>query len=387
MTAIAPVDRVRNTRAPQSFSAAAVIEAARRRRAEVHRTGQRRALLVSSGVVVLWTLLVTVGDQWGRVGDNAAAALTMVFGSFVAGSTPQGGGAVAFPVFTKILGVSAPDAATFSLSIQAIGMGSTAAIIALTGRAVDRGSLRLTVPSAIVGFLVGTALFSLVSLPGTYTKLFFTLVVVAAGASTVLSRRRGVVEQLRSAPLADTRTRIAVILVAALGGIASALFGSGADVAVYLLLTIVLGVRPSIGVATSVVTMAAVSIVGLGLSFATGAITPAPIADTDIFGMWLAAIPVVVIGAPLGSLFASRVSPGVLAGFIAALAGLELASTALFLEELRTDPVVTAFGVAALVATFAGVRTLLALRDRVARDRDPQALSIRRIDFEIGANR
>ena len=53
--------------------------------------------------------------------------------SFVAGSTPHGGGAVAFPVLTKVFGVPAADARTFSLSIQAVGMGTAAVVIMLLG--------------------------------------------------------------------------------------------------------------------------------------------------------------------------------------------------------------------------------------------------------------
>ncbi len=46
----------------------------------------------------------------------------MVFGSFVAGSTAAGGGAVSFPVFTKLLHIPADEARTFGLLIQSVGM-------------------------------------------------------------------------------------------------------------------------------------------------------------------------------------------------------------------------------------------------------------------------
>ena len=47
--------------------------------------------------------------------SNWPVALTMVFGSFIAGATSEGGGAIAFPVFTKVLHVSPTDAKVFSL--------------------------------------------------------------------------------------------------------------------------------------------------------------------------------------------------------------------------------------------------------------------------------
>lgn len=332
-----------------------------------------RALTFAAAMVSTWFVAVSLTGQWGRVADNLAAAATMVFGSFVAGSTPQGGGAVAFPVFTKLLGVTAADAATFSLSIQAVGMGSASVVMALTRRAVDKGALLLTVPGAIAGYLAGTILFSAVSLPAAYVKVFFTLVVVAAGVSTVLCQRRSTAEPRDAARLDSPGIRRVVVAVAFAGGIASALFGSGADVAVYLLLAIALGVRPAVGVATSVVTMAAVSMVGLGVSLATGALSVTAVPGaTDVFGMWLAAVPVVMLGAPIGSWAASKVSQSTLVAFIATLAGAELVSTALFLEELRTDPLVAGFAIAGLVLTGYFVNELLNTRERLATNSTPQ---------------
>ena len=322
----------------------------------------RRDVLLSGAVVATWVVCMAVTGLAGRAADNLVAALTMVFGSFVAGSTPQGGGAVAFPVFTKLLGVAAADARTFSLSIQAIGMGAASLAIALTGRAVDRNALRLTVPWAIVGYLVGFLLFSVVAPPSAPLKVLFTLVVVAAGLATWTTRNRPAGG--RAAVVLTEQTEWWIATAAVLGGLASSLFGSGADVATYLVLTIVLGLRPSIGVATSVVTMAAVSVVGLAVSLLTGALSIAPAAGIDVFGMWIAAIPVVVIGAPLGSWFASRVSPRLLVRFIAALAGLELLSTMLFLDELRTDPTLGVFAVVGLVLTGLAVRRAASIGER-----------------------
>jgi uncharacterized membrane protein YfcA len=77
----------------------------------------------------------------------------MVFGSFVAGSTPQGGGAVAFPVFTKVLEVPADVARTFSLSIQAVGMVVASIIIVLAERKIEIKPIVVSGSAGIVGFL------------------------------------------------------------------------------------------------------------------------------------------------------------------------------------------------------------------------------------------
>lgn len=55
----------------------------------------------------------------------------MLLGSFIAGATPQGGAAVAFPVFTKVFHLPAPDARTFGQMIQSVGMTMAAITILL----------------------------------------------------------------------------------------------------------------------------------------------------------------------------------------------------------------------------------------------------------------
>lgn len=362
----------------------ALIDAARAARSRAVRTGRRKGLLVSVAVVAVWVPMIIATGQVARVMDNGSAAVTMIFGSFVAGSTPQGGGAVAFPVFTKLLRVSASDARTFSLCIQAVGMGSAALAIWLTRRPVDTRAIRVTVPSAVGGFLAGSWLFAAATPPAPYVKVAFTLIVAAAGAATWHSRRGAVIEQRPAAPQQRPAINAALLTVSALGGVASAVFGSGADVAVYVLLAIVLGVRPSVSVATSVVTMAAVSIVGLALAVSNGdlVLTERPSTGIDVPGMWLAAIPVVAIGAPFGSWFADRVSTAALARFIAALAALELLTTVLFLDELRTDPSLALFLVGGISVTALAIRRMNLVRDHIATV-TPDAAVVRRLDVEL----
>ncbi|MEM1332077.1 MAG: sulfite exporter TauE/SafE family protein [Actinomycetota bacterium] len=378
---------------PGSVDAGSIVVLARAARCTAMRRGRRRSAGVSAAIIGCWAVGVAAVGQWGRVVDNIAAGVTMVAGSFVAGSTPQGGGAVAFPVLTKVLGVSAADARTFSLCIQALGMGAASIAILLTRRPVDTRALRRTVPAAIAGYLVGTAALSVVTPPSAHVKIVFTLIVAAAGATTVLSRRPEIIRHLPAVSFDGRRTgrwivSVSIVSVSVVGGLTSAIVGSGADVAVYLLLTIVLGLRPSTGVATSVVTMASVSIVGLATSITSGALTVAvPSTGADVFGMWLAAVPVVVVGAPVGSWFATRVSGAALARFIGGLAALEVVSTIVFLDELRTDPAVTAFALAGSVGTSAAVMCAMRVRDRLASAACDVSASVRRLDIELAVAR
>ena len=69
-----------------------------------------------------WFTVMFSGNHWHLFSRFWSVSATMTLGSFVAGATAEGGAAVAFPVFTKLLHIPAGDARTFGLMIQAVGM-------------------------------------------------------------------------------------------------------------------------------------------------------------------------------------------------------------------------------------------------------------------------
>lgn len=131
----------------------ALIDEARAARRRQRRRQARHALTVSAAITLSWALAVTVFGQWPRVAGHWVSSLTMVFGSFVAGATPQGGGAVAFPVFTKLLEVPAEVARSFSLCIQSVGMGTASASILLNRHRVEWRAIGLMTLAGALGFL------------------------------------------------------------------------------------------------------------------------------------------------------------------------------------------------------------------------------------------
>lgn len=352
----------------------------------------RRALSLSVVVAVVWLVFVTVSGHWGRVLDRWVAAVTMIFGSIVAGSTPQGGGAIAFPVFTKIIQVPATVARTFSLCIQTIGMGTAALAIVVSGRRVDWGSIRLLTPAAIIGFLAAAWVigqpdepFWPSTLPGPYVKVTFTIVVAAMALVVWLSSRSWVSERVEELASLSPRAVLLLVISGLAGGVASFLVGSGADVFTYLGLVALLGLSAGVGVPTSVVVMAFVSTVGFvlfGIVDGQLAIDLGPTGDVvavggerldaplpadryDLYGMWLAAAPVVGFGAPLGSWAASKVSDRALARVVVGLAFTEVVTTAIFLSELRTDPALALYAIIGLALFSAGLAAVFRRRHRL----------------------
>ena len=342
-----------------------------------------------AAITLGWLLYVVGADQFGRVGMHWQSSVTMVFGSFVAGSTPQGGGAVAFPVFTKVLEVPADVARTFSLSIQAVGMVTAAAIIVLAGRKLEKKAIIVAASAGMAGFVAALLLLGRPETPfwsyrisPAYVKVAFTIALAAMAYMVWLAHQKGDygVHQL---PAWNGRVWIGVVTAGFLGGAASAMTGSGVDVALFLFIVVLAGLHPRVGVPSSVVAMAFVASLGLlvlGLAHgqldvmmvdetvvAIGGVPihPGPAAQYDIFGLWLAAIPIVVWGAPLGTYFIHVLREDRLVAFVAAMAALEVITTAVFLDELRTNPPLLAFAVFGLVLAIAAIWTLNRHRRRI----------------------
>ena len=351
----------------------------------------RRALtwILPGATTVGWLGYVTLADQWDRVATQWRAALTMVVGSFVAGSTPQGGGAVAFPVFTKVLEVPADVARTFSLSIQATGMVMASAIILLAGRAVERRTLRLGVMGGAVGLLFGLFVLNDPSdprwgsrIPAPYVKVSFTIAVAMVAYIVLICVR----ERDKGTTRIEgwtTQARVALLGATFVGGAFSSLTGSGVDVFLFLFAVVIAGLHPRVGIPTSVIAMAVVSTLGfviLGLIdgqldvtlvgdqvVAVGGtpVTPGPASRFDTFGLWLAAIPIVVWGAPLGSLVAAVLRDNRLVVFVGTLALAEVATTVIFLDQLRSDIVLATYFALGLIAALGAIRWLATHGNRI----------------------
>lgn len=368
-----------------TFDPETLIDESRFSREESTERRRRAAFIVSGTVSVVWLIAVTAFGLWDRIADHGVAAGTMVVGSFVAGATPQGGGAVAFPVFTKALNISSETARSFSLSIQTVGMTAASVSILIrrspiVWRAVGVGALCGV--SSFILTLVALAdwsqPFAPMAVPGPFVKVTFSLIVLAMTSATIVAFRTPIRSVTDNLPYGGRTQTGALIFFSTLGGIASALLGSGADVMIYLFLVVILGIRSTVGVPTSVLTMTVVSIVGFvvmvgvdnqfAIEFAAngdvlsvgGDPLSEPLAPrrADLFGMWIAAAPIVAWGAPLGALVASRIHARTLTAFVIGLGALEVVTTVLFLPELRESLVLAAYGVLGGIVGVVGVLSL-----------------------------
>ena len=282
-----------------------------------------------------WLSYMIATEQWHLYLEFWQVALTMVLGSFAAGATAGGGAAVAFPVFTKVPHIPSPDARTFGLMIQSIGM-TTAGVIIFVRRIKILPHVVLWVSlGGILGQIFGTYILVI---PDPFPKILFTFAVTSFGVALGISRWVLRLKPRDGLPGWGVRYKTMFFAIGVFGGAVAAIVGAGIDMATFTVLTLAFGINEKISTPTTVTIMGLNSVVGF---FLHGMVSQ----DIGIvWSYWLVAIPVVIIGAPLGAIAASRVQRDHLIIFLLTLIAIELVTT------IWLVPFTTASIVATLVA-------------------------------------
>lgn len=246
-----------------------------------------------------WLALVTLGSHWHTVFEHWPIATAMAAGSYFAGSTPMGGGSVGFPVLVLLLGETAALGRDFSLAVQSVGMVSAAIFIFSTRRPLEWTLLRWSMIGTLLGAPLGAAFIAPI-IGDLQVKLLFAVIWCSFGVMNLIKLR----EIVRAEGITASTTgfdREAGLLIGLLGGVSASITGVGIDMILYAALVLIYRADLKIAVPTSVVAMAFASVVGLIAHAALGNISPA------VFGHWLAAAPIVALGAPLGAWVVNRI--------------------------------------------------------------------------------
>lgn len=224
---------------------------------------------------------------------------TMVIGAFVAGSTPEGGGAVAFPVLNIFLNIDRVLARDFSLMIQSIGMTSASIFILTSKRARMRTFRPLLrwIPIGFAGFVFG--MHTLQHIQVYIIQAIFIALTASFTITYYFSSHRGRRGVCKERSLKDHLFTTAIVFA---GGLCTSLFGVGADILLYTALVTHFTMREKLATQLSVIIMAALSVLGFAYrGLYEGALT------SYQFQTWLSAFPVVMIMAPLGSLVLRKI--------------------------------------------------------------------------------
>lgn len=261
----------------------------------------------------LWLLLfyacwlAIAVPRWNTVVTHWSIALAMALGSYVAGSTPMGGGTVGFPVLVLLFDMPGSLGRNFGLAVQSIGMVSASIYILSARRPVHWGLLA----PAFVGSLVGTpfgAAFVAPFVPDLWVKLTFAVVWCSFGIMHLVKLRELVAMEGVSDRWQAWDSAIG-FTVGATGGVVASVTGVGVDMMIYATLVLLYRADLKIAIPTSVLLMAFTSVVGFGANYVLSKFDPSLYRiDPEVFANWLAAAPVVALGAPFGVIIVNLIS-------------------------------------------------------------------------------
>ena len=295
-------------------------------------------------IYIVWSSYMAFADRWHLFAQWWPMSLTMILGSFVAGASAEGGAAVAFPIFTKVLQIPATEARTFGLMIQAVGMTTASLVIVTRGVKILPRVIGWVSAGGVVGMVVGSLLFPI---PPPYPKILFTFVTAAFGLALILSRwvlRWQPQDRFR---LDDWRRKLLFVGIGIVGGIFAANTGSGIDTLTFIVLTLAFGVNEKVSTPTTVVIMGLNSVAGF---FVHGMLMQ----DIGlVWEYWLVCVPIVILGAPLGAWVASHVSRDAIIYLLLSLIALELVTTLILVPFTPAMITFTWFTIAVCVVWFA----------------------------------
>jgi uncharacterized membrane protein YfcA len=247
-----------------------------------------------AGFYTVWAWLVIGQGRWTVVTAHWPMAVAMALGSYVAGSTPMGGGTVGFPILVLLFGMPATLGRDFSFCVQSIGMTSASIFILARRQPLAWSMLQ----GSLVGSLIGTPLgifFLAPLIPELWIKVVFAVVWCSFGVLHLY--RIGEIASHEGMTEFDEKWDFRVGLVIGLisGVTVAAVTGVGIDMVLYAALVLLCRADLKIAIPTSVVIMAFTSLVGVVAKNLTTGLQP------GAFDNWLAAAPIVALGAPLGA--------------------------------------------------------------------------------------
>jgi uncharacterized membrane protein YfcA len=247
-----------------------------------------------------WLALVLAGDYLQTVLSHWPMAVAMAVGSYMAGSTPMGGGTVGFPVLVLLMDLPATLGRDFSFAVQSVGMTSASIYILCSRKPLEWPMLRAALPGALFGTPLGIV-FVAPYTTDLFIKLLFATMWCSFGILHLL-RINEITSYQGMTPHNAAWDRKAGFVVGFFGSLAVAsVTGVGVDMMLYIVLVLLVHADLKIAIPTSVVLMAFTSLVGICMKMILGDVQP------GTFENWLAAAPVVAIGAPIGALVVSRI--------------------------------------------------------------------------------
>ena len=274
-----------------------------------------------------WAWAMGSGARWGLFGEGWFMSVTMAFGSFIAGATSEGGGAVAFPVMTLLFGIAPATARDFSLMIQTVGMCAAGITILATRIPIERRALVWSSLGGALGVIAGLEWVAGLLPPAFAKMLFMSTWLAFAFALWLINRyhEREVHHEIRHFL---PRHALLLFLTGIVGGVITSITGSGLDITTFSLLVLRLRINEKVATPTSVVLMGVNATVGFAWKSLAGGGMAA-----EAWGYWWVCVPIVVVGAPFGAWFIKHRSRQFVARLLYASIGAQFVAAMLIVPQ------------------------------------------------------
>ncbi len=248
-----------------------------------------------------WMIFMNSTKSWYLFRDNWFMTITMIFGSFVAGASSEGGGAIAYPAMTLLFNISPDVARNFSFTIQSFGMTFAAIWIFLSKIKIEKNYLLIAGIGGAVGIVLGSY-FVVPLITPSYAKMMFVSFWLSFGMALWVVNFVRVRESKDQLPVLTTYQKIELLMIGVLGGIFSSIFGNGIDICTFAFVVLKYGLSEKIATPTSVILMASNAIIG--------ALLNAFVLETmqaEAINYLLVCLPVVIFGAPMGAFVINQI--------------------------------------------------------------------------------
>lgn len=292
-------------------------------------------------VYVAWFSYMITAGAWSIFRDNWFMTLTMIAGSFVAGASSEGGGAIAFPAMTLVFHIPPAVARTFSLAIQSLGMTAAALWIIAQRIRIEKTYLVLGAIGGTAGVIAGSYYVAPFIAPA-YAKMLFVSFWLSFGVALFAINHIRKRDTRLTLPILTTGQKTELILIGFIGGVLSSILGSGIDICTFAFVTMKYHVSEKVATPTSVILMASNAVVGylLHLVF-LGDVT------SEVFNYWMVSIPVVILGAPLGAFVVNKLRRLHIASFLYTIIAIQFVTAIWIIQPGGT---LLAFSAASFVA-------------------------------------
>jgi uncharacterized membrane protein YfcA len=320
-------------------------------------TAPRRSQIIAIGLPallawIMWVALMMHGNHWALFTSNADGgvpnwymSVTMAVGSFIAGATSEGGGAVAFPVMTLFFKVAPPVARDFSLMIQTVGMNAAAFAIFYMAVRVEKHALVWSTLGGALGVVLGMEMLARHPINPAFAKMLFVSCWLAFAFGLFWINRYHEREVHLSITNFLPRHAFLLFGTGIIGGSITAITGSGLDIATFALLVLRLRISERVATPTSVVLMAFNASIAFGYKawFMDSGMEP------TAWHYWYVCVPIVVVGAPFGAWFIKNKSRLYISGILYTSIGIQFVSAIVILKVYQKSHL-AGFSVAIIAA-------------------------------------